>query len=103
MNINGRINIEELVERRVDVNYPTITILHPNNTVPLIMRDLRKGDRQLIIEHAGKKKVVANIELSALNIDMLLRTTGELKVNTSPEEHIYVSSIAEFLEYVAVM
>lgn len=89
--------IEELVERKVGINFPAIQIITPNDTVPLIVTTLEKGDMQVILEYNGKRKVICSISQSALSVNQLLRTVGSLKYLKSENETIIISSIEDYL------
>lgn len=89
--------IEELVERKVGINFPAIQIITPNDTIPLIVTTLEKGDMQVILEYNGKRKVICSISQSALSVNQLLRTVGSLKYLKSENETIIISSIEDYL------
>ena len=89
--------LEELVERKVGINFPAIQIITPNDTVPLIVTTLEKGGMQVILEYNEKRKVICSISESALNISQLLRTVGTLKYFKSEDETIIISSIEDYL------
>lgn len=91
------INVEKLVEQRESAQYPMFTIINPNDTLPLTVNSLKKGEAPLVVELNGKKKIVTKIDLSALNVNMLLRTCGELKVNKSKDDYFLVKSVDDYL------
>ena len=90
-------NVEEMVERRTDAVYPMVEIINPNDTVPLIVTTLEKGDMQVIVTFNGKRKKMCSITPSALNISQLLRTVGSITYHKSAEESVYVKSIEDYL------
>lgn len=91
------INLEELTARKTSETYPNLLICNPNNTVPVVVRNLQEGDMQLIAEWNGKRKVVARISPSAYNVNMLLRTTGSLKYNLGNNVGIDINDIETYL------
>ena len=91
------INIEELTERKTSETFPNIVITNPNDTVPVVVRTLLKGDMQLIVEFKGKRKVVANISPSAFNIDKLLRTVGTLQYSIATNSTIPIDDVSTYL------
>ena len=91
------INIQELTERKTSESFPNVLILTPNETLPVIVRTLEKGDMQLIVEFNGKRKVVAKISPSAHNVDRLIRTLGTISYRRSVEDVVEVSDIETYL------
>lgn len=91
-------NIEELTERKSQEQYPNLTILHPNDTLPVIVRDLEKGDMQLIVEFNGKRKVVATIDKNTTNIFMLIRTVGTLVYKKDEQNTYEVNTIKDYYD-----
>lgn len=91
------INIQELTERKTSESFPNVLVLTPNETLPVIVRTLEKGDMQLIVEFNGKRKVVAKISPSAYNIDRLIRTLGIISYRSSAEDTIEISDIETYL------
>ena len=91
------IDIENLVENKIKLNYPCILIDNPNRTLPLMVRNLEEGDMQLIVEFNGKTKVVKKMSRSALNVDKLIRTNGTLKYVISKDIIIPINSITDYL------
>lgn len=91
------INIQELTERKTSESFPNVLILTPNETLPVIVRTLEKGDMQLIVEFNGKRKVVAKISPSAYNVDRLIRTLGTISYRRSVEDVIEISDIETYL------
>lgn len=94
------INIEELTSRKTSEVFPNVVISNPNQTVPVVVRSLEKGDMQLIVEYQGKRKVVAKISPSANNIDKLLRTSKVIRYQISTDYSIDVGDIATYLSCV---
>ena len=41
------INIQELTERKTSESFPNVLILTPNETLPVIVRTLEKGDSRV--------------------------------------------------------
>lgn len=91
------INIQELTERKTSESFPNVLILTPNETLPVIVRTLEKGDMQLIVEFNGKRKVVAKISPSAYNVDRLIRTLGIISYRRSVEDTVEISDIETYL------
>lgn len=91
------INIQELIERKTSESFPNVLILTPNETLPVIVRTLEKGDMQLIVEFNGKRKVVAKISPSAYNVDRLIRTLGTISYRRSVEDVVEISDIETYL------
>lgn len=91
------INIQELTERKTSESFPNVLILTPNETLPVIVRTLEKGDMQLIVEFNGKRKVVAKISPSAYNVDRLIRTLGTISYRRSVEDVVEISNIETYL------
>ena len=91
------INLEELTARKTSEKYPNLMVCTPNDTVPVVVRNLEKGDMQLIAEWNGKRKVIAYISPSAYNVSMLLRTTGKLKYNMGENVGIEVADVETYL------
>lgn len=94
------INIQELTEKKASERFPNILVLTPNETLPVVVRTLEKGDMQLIVEFNGKRKVVASISESAYNINKLIRTVGHISYRKSSEEVIDVGDITTYLSCV---
>ena len=91
------INIQELTERKTSESFPNVLILTPNETLPVIVRTLEKGDMQLIVEFNGKRKVVAKISPSAYNVDRLIRTLGTISYRRSVEDVVEIGDIETYL------
>lgn len=91
------INIQELTERKTSESFPNMLVLTPNETLPVIVRTLEKGDMQLIVEFNGKRKVVAKISPSAYNVDRLIRTLGTIFYRRSVEDAVEISDIETYL------
>lgn len=94
------IDVEALTERKTSEKFPCILISAPNQTVPLVVSGLEKGDMQLHCEYQGKRKVVAYISESAFNIDKLIRTLGSICYRISPEISMDISDIETYLSCV---
>lgn len=95
--MNGQIDIEEVTSRKTSETFPNIVIAHPNDTLPVVIRTLVKGDLQLICESRGQRKVIDRIDVSAYNIDYLLRTVGTLYYNVGPNTSIEIKDIETYL------
>ena len=91
-------NIEELTKRYADGSYPNIKVLAPNDTLPVTIRSLEKGDMQVLASLGEEQKIIARITPSAFNIDKLLRTCGDLQYNVSETEFYKISKVEEYLE-----
>jgi hypothetical protein len=96
----SQIDIKELTERRTSEVFPNVVILTPNDTLPVVIRTLEKGDMQLIVEFKGQRKVVANISQSAVNISRLIRTVGTISYHKSAEDVYEVGDISTYLSCV---
>ena len=93
-------SIEELTERKSQETYPNLVILSPNETVPVIVRSLEKGEMQVIVSFNDKRKVVARISESAHNINRLLRTCGALEFYKSESETYRINTVEDYLNCV---
>ena len=91
------IDVDKLVERTTKSNYPLVLLTVPNQTIPLVVTDLMKGDTQLVLEYESKRKVISNISLSATNIDLLLRTCSPVYFQSGPTNLIQITSIQQYL------
>ena len=91
------IDIEKLTERTASETFPNVVITMPNDNVPVVIKSLEEGDMQLIVEFQGKRKVVARISESALNIDKLIRTVGLVNYCSSNESSVEVADITTYL------
>lgn len=91
------INIEELTSRKTSETFPNIVITKPNENIPVVVRSLEEGDMQLIIEYKGKRKVVARISPSALNVDKLLRTAGSITYHKDENQHFEITDVSMYL------
>ena len=91
------IDIEKLTERTASETFPNIVITTPNDNIPVVIKSLEEGDMQLIVEFQGKRKVVARISESALNIDKLIRTVGLVNYCSSNESSVEVADITTYL------
>lgn len=91
------IDIEKLTERTASETFPNVVITMPNDNVPVVIKSLEEGDMQLIVEFQGKRKVVARISESALNIDKLIRTVGLVNYCSSSESSVEVADITTYL------
>lgn len=98
---NEKIDIQKLVSQQISQTYPNIVITTPNQTLPVIVRCLEKGDMQLIIEMNGMRKAVSPISPSAYNINMLLRSQSKLTYNKSPDESFEIHSVEEYLNCIS--
>ena len=96
-----KINIGELTERKTSAMYPNLTIVNPNDTVPVMVKILEKGDMQLLIEFKGVMKVVSTISESAMNIDKLLRTCGQLIYAKAENKKYIINDILEYMECIS--
>lgn len=94
------INIEELTSRKTEETFPNILVLHPNDTLPVVIRSLEEGDMQLIVEFKGKRKCVARISRSALNVDKLLRTLGSIEYVLGQGVSTTIKCMEEYLSCV---
>ncbi len=94
------ISVEELIARKTSEGFPNVLVTTPNETLPVVVQTLEKGDMQLIVELKGQRKVVARISESAFNIDKLLRTVGPIFYRKSVEEAIEIRDIPTYLSCV---
>lgn len=94
------INIQELTERKVSESFPNLLVTAPNETLPVVVRTLEKGDMQLIVEFNGRRKVVERISPSAYNIDKLLRTLGSILYRRGTDDEVLISDIETYLSSV---
>lgn len=94
------INLDELTARKTSEKYPNLMLCSPNDTVPVVVKNLQEGDMQLIAEWNGKRKVLAYISPSAYNVSMLLRTTGLLKYNMGENVGIDITDVETYLSCV---
>lgn len=92
------LNVYDFTKRTTEEVFPYITVLEPNNTLPLIVGILTEGDMPLVVEMKGKRKVVARIDKSAYNIDKLLRTNGSLNYHKSSDDVLLIENIKEYME-----
>lgn len=92
------INIYEFSKRTTEEVFPYITIVSPNNTVPLIVSVVEPGDIPLVIELNGTKKVVARMSASAFNVDKLMRTCGSLEYHVDKDNVILLQDITDYME-----
>jgi hypothetical protein len=95
----SQIDVQEVTSRKTEESFPNLLVLHPNNTVPVIVRTLEPGDMQLIVEFKGTRKCVAHISPSALNINKLLRTLGSIEYVISKNVSMPITSIEDYLSY----
>lgn len=91
------IDIEKLTERTTSEIFPNIIIPNPNDSVPVIVKSLEKGDMQLIVEYQGKRKVVARISESALNVDKLIRVVGNVTYCKDSNSKFNITDVAMYL------
>ena len=91
------IDIEGLVARRTEENFPYFLITHPNDTLHPVTRSLEQGDVQLVVEYKGVRKCVARMSRSAYNVDKLLRTTGPIEYVIAEGVSTTISSVEEYL------
>lgn len=94
------IDIQELTERKTSERFPNVLIKTPNETLPVVVRTLEKGDMQLIVEFNGRRKVVAEISQSAYNIDKLIRTVGNISYRKDSNQVFDVGDIVTYLSCV---
>ena len=96
----SQIDMQELTSRKTEETYPNFLVLHPNNTVPVVIRSLEPGDVQLIVEFKGVRKCVAHISPSALNVDKLLRTLGSVEYVLGKNVSTTINSVEGYLSCV---
>ena len=96
----SQIDIEQLTSRRSSERFPNFVVDSPNDTIPVVVRCLEQGDYQLIVELGEKRKVVANISLSAYNVGKLLRCVGSITFRKSRELSYRINNVTEYLECV---
>lgn len=96
------INLEELTSRKTEETYPNLVIVldAANQTVPVVVKTLEEGDMQLIIEFDGRRKCVARISKSAINIHRLLRTTSGLHLNYGNGSMVEIKDVETYLSCV---
>lgn len=94
------IDIQELTERKTSERFPNVLIKTPNETLPVVVRTLEKGDMQLIVEFNGRRKVVAEISPSAYNIDKLIRTVGNISYRKDANQACDIGDIVTYLSCV---
>lgn len=82
----------------VKEDFPNIVIADANDTTPLVVSLLEKGDMALICVVEKKRKVVAHISRSAFNMDRILRTHGDVTLNQSVANRVRIHSVKEYLE-----
>lgn len=68
------VDVEGLTHKSVTLRYPYIEITNINDTTPLILSVLEKGDITVIGEYKGQRRVLGSISDSAYNMDKILRT-----------------------------
>lgn len=94
------INIEELTSRKTEETFPNILVTHPNETLPVVIRTLSEGDMQLIVEFKGKRKCVARVSPSAINMQRLLRTVGSFEYVLGQNVSTTITCMDEYLSCV---
>lgn len=92
-----QIDLEEFTSRKTSETYPNVLVSNPNDTLPVTVRSLEKGDMQLIVSYKGKRKCVEHISKSAFNIDKLLRTVGSIEFVLGESSSIVIDSIEKYL------
>lgn len=99
--ISGKkLDVEAFASQRVSAVYPCFEIVSFNDTLPLVISSLEKGDIPLVAVHEGKKKIACRISSTAFNISKLLRTQGELICFKSATEFRHVNRIQDYLEVI---
>lgn len=93
-------NVEELTMSKTQHRYPSVKIINPNITVPVIVQTLTPGDIQLIVELKGKQKVVKEISPSAVNMNNILRTVGSFIYSISAGIDVTINNIEDYLKLV---
>lgn len=93
-----KIDVEGLTHDRVTLQYPYITLKNINETTPLVLSTLTKGDMKIIGEYKGQRKVLGSISGSAYNIDKLLRTHETLDYVMSSDTVCSINSVRDYLE-----
>lgn len=98
MAIEGKyVNVEELTHNKVNLQYPYIELNSLNDTTPLILSLLEKGDLKVVGSLQGQRRVLGSISESAYNIDKLLRTHDS--VNYVSETGVReITTVVEYLE-----
>lgn len=91
------INPQEMTTTKTVERFPNIVISKPNDTLPVVIKSLEKGDMQLIVEYNNKKKVVASMSGSAINILYLLRTLGSIHYCMAKGVSTEITDIEEYL------
>lgn len=84
----------------VKADYPSFELFEINDTLPVVVSALEKGDMPLIAHHNGQRKVVCRVSPSAFNVDKILLTQGNLKFNIDESKSVDISSVKEYLEVV---
>lgn len=82
----------------VKEEFPNIVIADANDTTPLVVGLLEKGEVALVCVVEKKRKVVGHISKSAYNIDRILRTHGDVTLNQSVSNRVRIRSVQEYLE-----
>lgn len=87
--------------QRLREQFPNVFLEEVNQTTPVVVSLLEKGDIPVIGELNGERKVIAHMSSSAYNIDKLMRTHSSVRYSKSETERFSLTSIADYLEVVA--
>lgn len=94
------INIDDFVSRKTEEAFPNFLITNPNQTLPVVVRNLEEGDTQLIVEVNGVRKCVKRVSRSALNVNKLLRTVGSFEYVLGQGSSVTITDIEKYLNCV---
>lgn len=96
--IEGRaLDVDDLVSKKVQLRIPYFILPEVNDTLPLVLSILEKGDIQILATFNGEQRIVGRISDSAYNVDKLIRTQKEVIYKTESDEYV-LTNVCEYLE-----
>jgi len=84
----------------VKEQFPNVVLRSVNDTTPLVVKLLEKGELPLVGILGDIRKVVAYISPSAYNIEKLLRTHDDIVYNRDENTRVQIRSVVDYLEVV---
>lgn len=94
------LDVDAFSQRKSSMVYPNFELSEINDTLPVVVQSLEKGEVPLLAHHQGQCRIVMKISLAAANVSKLIRTQGMLIYNADEQHSSELYSVRDYLEVV---